>query len=66
MTLNFAESGHPIFRAAISLGRGEMKSKGLKFIHLNGSDETIELILRTIISVNHVSVYGAVADLCGE
>ena len=33
---------------------------------MNGSDDTIELILRTIISVNQLSVYGAVADLCGE
>ena len=28
--------------------------------------ETIELILRTIISVNQFSIYGAVADLCKE
>ena len=31
-----------------------------------GSDQTIELILRTIVSVNQLSVNGAVADLCGE
>ena len=36
----------------------------MKSIHFNGSDETIELILRTVISVNQLSVYGAVADLC--
>ena len=35
-------------------------------IHVNGSDETIELILRTVISVSQFSVYGAVADLCKE
>ena len=35
-------------------------------IHFNGSEETIELILGTIISVNQLSIYGAVADLCKE
>ena len=28
--------------------------------------KTVELILRTVISVNHLSMYGAVADLCKE
>ena len=66
--LNFAESGHPVFRASSALERGELKSKGkgVKTIHFNGSDETIELILRTIISINRLSVCGAVADLCKE
>ena len=32
----------------------------------NGSEETNELILRTIVSVNQLSIYGAVADLCKE
>ena len=34
--------------------------------HFNGSEEIIELILRTIIFVNHLSIYGTVADLCKE
>ena len=38
----------------------------MKTIHFNGSDDTIELILGTIISVNQLSVYGAVSDLCRE
>ena len=65
MMLNFAESGHPAFRACSALEKGELKSKGkgVKTIHFNGTDETIELILRTIISVNQLSVYGAAADL---
>ena len=33
---------------------------------MNGSDETIELILRTVISVGQHCIYGAVADLCKE
>ena len=56
-----------VFRATDALERGELKSKGKgkQSIHSNGSDETIELILRTVISVNQLSVHG-VADLCGE
>ena len=38
--------------------------KGKKSIHFNGSEENIELILRTIVSVNQLSIYGAVADKC--
>ena len=68
MMLNFPESGDLTFRAASALERGELKSKGkgVKTIHFNGSDDTIELILRTIISVNQLGVFGAVADLFGE
>ena len=68
MMLNFAESGHPVFRARSVLERGDLKSKGkgVNTIHFNGSDETIELIHRTVISFNQLSVYGAVADLCKE
>ena len=29
-------------------------------------EKTVELILRTVISVDQLSVYGAVADLCKE
>ena len=68
MVLNFAKSGHIVFRATSALERGELKSKGKgkKSIHFNGSDYTSELILRTIVSGNQLSVYGAVADLCRE
>ena len=65
---NFTESGHPVFHASSALERGELKSKGkgVKSIHCNGSDDTIELILRTVISVNQLCVYGAGGDLCKE
>ena len=60
-----SESCHPIFRATSALERGEVRSKGKgnKSIHFNRSDEHIELILRTVISVNQLRIYGAVADL---
>ena len=66
--LNFAESGHLTFRATSASERGALKSRGqgVESIHPNGSDDTIELILRTVIPVNQLSVYGAVADLCQE
>ena len=56
MMLNFAETRHPVFRASSALERGELKSKrkGVKSVHFNGSDDTIELILRTFISVNQL------------
>ena len=65
---NFSESGHPIFRASSASERGELRSKehGKKSTQLNGSDENIELLLRTVISSNQLSIYGAVADLCNE
>ena len=48
--------------------RGESRSKGggKKSIHFNGSHQNIELLLRTVISANQLSVYGAIADLCNE
>ena len=68
MMIKFEESGHPTFQATSPLGEGELKSKGggKKTIHCNGSEETVELILRTVISVNQFSIYAAVADLCNE
>ena len=64
----FAESGHPILQATSPLERGALKSKGggMKTIHYNGSEETVELILRTVIFGNQLSIYGAVADLLKE
>ena len=68
MMLNFSDSDYPIFRAFSAFERGELRSKGggKESIHFNGSDENIELLLRTEISANQLSVYGAIADLCNE
>ena len=61
-------SGSGTFRASSAFERGELRSKGggKKSIHINGGEENIELILRTVISANQLSVYGALADLCNE
>ena len=68
MMLNFAESGHPVFLATRASGRGELlKQRERKEVHsLHGSEETVELNFRTVISVNQLSIYGAVADVCNE
>ena len=68
MLLEFAESGHPTFRATTPLSRGQLKSKGRGklSIHFVADDFTIDTIFRIILSVNQLSVYGAVAALCEE
>ena len=65
---NFSELGHPIFRASSAFEKGELRSKGggKKSIHFNGSHENIELLLRTVISANQLSVYGSTEDFCNE
>ena len=66
--MNFSDFGHPKFRASSAFERGDLKSKGggKKSIHFNGSDQNIELLLRTVISANQLGVLGAAADLCNE
>ena len=68
MLLEFAESGHPIFRATTPLSRGQLKSKGhgKLSIHFAADEHTIETIYRIILSVSQLSVYGAVAAVCEE
>ena len=68
MLLEFAESGHPTFRATTPLSRGILKSKGhgKLSIHFAADELTIETIFRIIISVNQLSIYGAVAAKCEE
>ena len=68
MMIKFRESGHPVLRATSPLSRGTLKSKGggKLSIHFCADGETIETVFRTIISVNQISIYGAVSDLCEE
>ena len=68
MMLTFAERKHPVFRATSPLSRGKLKSKGggKLSIHFCADGDTIETVFRTIISVNQLSFYGAVSDVCEE
>ena len=66
--LKFAESTHQVFRATSPLPRRVFKSKGGEklSIHYCADLGTIETVFRTIVSVNQVSPYGAVAEMCEE
>ena len=68
MMLKFGESGHRVFRSTSPLSRGVLKSKGggKLTIHFCADEGTIETVFRTIISVNQLSLYGAVAEMCEE
>ena len=68
MMVTLAESGHPVFRATSPLSRGVLKSKGggKLSIHYCADQDTITTVFRTIASVNQLSLYGAVAEMCGE
>ena len=68
MLLEFAESGHPIFRATTPFSRGKLKSKGhgKLSIHFAADHQTIETIFRIIVFANQLSLYGAVANMCEE
>ena len=67
MMITLAESKHPVFRSTSPLSRGVLKSKGGKLsIHFCADGETVETVFRTIISVNQLSIYGAVSDMCEE
>ena len=68
MLLEFAESGHPTFRATTPLSRGSLKSKGRGklSIHFAADQDTIDTIYRIILFVNQLSVHGAVAAVCEE
>ena len=58
----------PSFRSRSPLSRGTLKSKGggKLSIHFCADGDTIETVFHTIISVNQLSMYGAVSDLCEE
>ena len=68
MMIKFGESGHPVFRATSPLSRGKLKSKGGEKLSMRfcADGDTIETFFRTIISVNRLSIYGAVSDACEE
>ena len=54
--------------ATTPLSRGQLKSKGRGklSIHFTADQDTVDTIYRIILSVNQLSVYGAVAAICEE
>ena len=60
------ESGHPVLRASSASERGELDSKddGKKSTQFDDNKGNIEMLLRTVLSVNQFSIYGALADWC--
>ena len=68
MMIKFGESGHPVFRATSPFSRGMRTSKGggRLSIHFCADCDTFETVFRTIISVNQLSINGAVSDLCEQ
>ena len=68
MMLQFGESRHPVFCAKSPLSRGQLKSKGggKLSIHFAADGGTIETVFCTVISVNQLSIYGAVSEMCEE
>ena len=67
MMIKFGESGHPVFRVTSPLFRGTLSKGGGKLsIHFCADGDAIETVFRTIISVNQLSICGAVSELCEE
>ena len=68
MSLEFAESGCPIFRATTPLSRGQLRSKGhgKLSVHFAATQATIETVFRIIVSANQLSLYEAVAEMCED
>ena len=66
--IKLGESGHPVFHATSPRSRGMLRSKGggQLSIHFCAKGDTIETVSRPIISVNQLSLYGAVAEMCEE
>ena len=64
----FGESGHPALRCPNQCSRDVLKSRGgeISSIHYNADPKTVELLLKTIIAVNQLSVFGAVAKWCNN
>ena len=66
--IEFSDNAHSIFCASSALERVELRSKegSKKTNHFNGDEQNVELILRTVMSANQLSIYGAVADICTD
>ena len=61
------KADNPVFRGSSALERGDLKSigKGNYFFTSGGDDITVEVVLRTIISVNQLNISGC-SERTGE
>ena len=68
MMITFSESGHLVFpcHESIVLRNAQKQRRWKLSIHFCADGGTIETVFRTIVSVNQLSIYGAVSDLCEE
>ena len=68
MMTKFSGRRHPVFRATSPLSRGTLTSKGggKLSMHFCADEGTSETVFRTNISVNQISIYGAVSNSCEE
>ena len=69
MMIKFSEKADTQFsEQRVHYPEEALKSKGggKLSIHFCADEGTIETVFRTIISVNQLSFYGAVSDLCEE
>ena len=60
------ESGHPVFRSSSVFERGKLdiKEYGKRSTRFDDDEGNVEILLRTVISVNQLSIYGILADWC--
>ena len=63
MPLNFEKSGHPLFRCTSALEKDKLRSKegGKTTFHFTACEENVQLLLKMVMSVNQLSLYGATA-----
>ena len=54
------------FNDSIVQRKSERKGKGKVSIHFSADQDTVDTIYRIILSVNQLSIYGAVAAICDE
>ena len=68
MMLVFAESGHPIFRLQAQCPEVDSEAKYMEHCRYTIVPiwKRLKTIFRIIISVNQLSLHGAVAEMCEE
>ena len=59
-------SNFPCYEPIVPRGRLKSKGRGKLSIHYAADLETVDTIFRIIVSVNQLSLYGAVAEICEE